>query len=125
MEKEEIIRAAERLEGSAADYPFEGDFETVVFRHKQTRRWFGLVLKVPKRYLGEGARDEVCLNLKCPRDLSEILRQNYKGILPAYHMNKSHWITVRLHADVPQEEILRLWGLSYDLTGGKGGKVRG
>ena len=31
-------------------------------------------------------------------------------------MNKTHWITVRLHSDVPDEEIVKLLNLSYDLT---------
>ena len=65
---------------------------------------------------GEGAGSEYCLNLKCPPDLAQILCGTYRGVLPAYHMNKTHWITVRLHSDVPDEEIVKLLNLSYDLT---------
>lgn len=115
MEKKELTEWIKGLDEVTADCPFEEDFETLVFRHKQTRRWFGLWLKVPKKYFG-GAEDEFCLNLKCPPQLSEILCQNYKGIFPAYHMNKAHWITVRLCSDVPEEEIKNLIRLSYDLT---------
>ena len=49
-----------------------------------------------------------CLDLKCDPVLSRLLRETYRGILPAYHMNKTHWITVRLHADVPDEEVEKL-----------------
>lgn len=116
MEKKELTEWIKGLKNVTADSPFEEDFGTLVFRHAQTRRWFGLWLKVPGKYLGEGAKNEFCLNLKCPPELAEMLRQNYKGILPAYHMNKEHWITVRLCADVPEEEIKNLIRLSYDLT---------
>ncbi len=115
MEMKELTEWIKGLGNVTADSPFEEDFETLVFRHSKTRRWFGLWLKVPKKYFG-GAEDEFCLNLKCPPQLSEILRQNYKGILPAYHMNKAHWITVRIRSDVPGEEIRNLIRLSYDLT---------
>lgn len=115
MEMKELTEWIKGMRNVTADSPFEEDFETLVFRHSKTRRWFGLWLKVPKKYFG-GAEDEFCLNLKCPPQLSEILRQNYKGILPAYHMNKAHWITVRIRSDVPGEEIRNLIRLSYDLT---------
>lgn len=126
MEEKELKEWIKELGEVTADCPFEEDFETQVFRHEKTRRWFGLWLKVPKKYIG-GAEDEFCLNLKCPPQLSEILRQNYKGILPAYHMNKSHWITVRIGSDVPEEELRNLIRLSYDLTSkrGKPGKAGG
>ncbi len=118
MEKEELMLFVESLGGAVADQPFSEDFETVVLRHGYTRKWFGIWLEVPGRYLGE-EEGEFCLNLKCPPDLSGILAANYRGILPAYHMNKRHWITVRMNADVPKEEICELVRLSYDITSGK------
>ena len=92
-----IVAAAE---DACVDYPFEDDFETAVLRRASSRKWFGVYIAVPKKYFGEGQGSEFCLNLKCPPELSEMLRQTYRGIVPAWHMNKTHWITVRLHADV-------------------------
>ena len=45
-----------------------------------------------------------------------MLCNTYAGILPGYHMNKKHWITVRLDGSVPDEEIEKLVRLSYDIT---------
>ncbi len=115
MDKEEILSVTEELGGSF-DSPFEGDFDTVVLRHRDTKKWFGLYFSVPKRYFREEGKAEFCLNLKCDPALASILFQNYAGILPAYHMNKTHWITVRLRRDVPEEEIKNLMRLSFDLT---------
>ncbi len=38
------------------------------------------------------------------------------GYLPAYHMNKERWITIRLDGSVPEEEIKNLIDMSYHLT---------
>ncbi|MGH6985327.1 MAG: MmcQ/YjbR family DNA-binding protein [Caulobacteraceae bacterium] len=56
------------------------------------------------------------ISLKCDPHLAEILRDQYEGVTAGYHLNKRHWNTVRLAADVPQAEILRLIGHSYDLV---------
>lgn len=55
------------------------------------------------------------LNLKCGPDLIENLIQ-IPGIIPAYHMNKTHWISVLLDRTVPAEQIRNLINLSYQLT---------
>ena len=116
MEKEEVIACIERFGGAVYDCPFEGDFDSVVLRHADTRRWFGLYFRVPKKYFGEGEGSEFCLNLKCPPPLAAALRENYAAVRPAWHMNKAHWITVRLHGDLPRGEIENLLRLSYDMT---------
>ena len=56
------------------------------------------------------------VSLKCDPHLSEILRETFAGIVPGYHLNKRHWITVSLTSDVPAEEVLRLVGHSWDLV---------
>jgi len=44
-----------------------------------------------------------------------ILRQS-SPFLPAYHMNKTHWLTILLDQGVESEEIFKLLDWSYDLT---------
>ena len=34
-------------------------------------------------------------------------------------MNKSNWVTLLLDGSLPEEEIIRLLELSYDLTAGR------
>ncbi len=86
-----------------------------VFRHSRNNKWFALLMDVSKTKLGlngEGSLDVV--NLKCDPDLIQILRQQ-EGFFPAYHMNKSHWITVALDR-VDDETIASLLAQSYALT---------
>ena len=43
------------------------------------------------------------------------MRQMYKGLASAYHMNKTHWNTVIIEGDVPESELKRMIEHSYDL----------
>lgn len=97
------------------DYPFDKDFETAVLRHKSSKKWFGLVMKVPKsRLVGADNRKVDVLNVKCDTMLRQPLLQN-KGFYVAYHMNKVHWISVILE-EVNIEDVKPVVEMSYDLT---------
>ena len=116
-EREKTLAYACTLPGAVLDMPFEDDFETTVFRHGEGGKWFGLLMRVEKSRVGlsgEGKAD--VLNLKCDPEESFIVREMYEGIIPAYHMNKRHWISVILERGVPQDFIESLIEKSYDLT---------
>lgn len=61
-------------------------------------------------------RADPAVSLKCDPHLAEILRAQYTGVGHRYHLDRRHWISVALDADVPPEEILRLADQSYDLV---------
>ena len=63
------------------------------------------------------------INLKCNPNESLFLRDFFKDIIPAYHMNKIHWNTVFLDGDVSTGEIERLIDNSYLLVYDKLKKV--
>ena len=56
------------------------------------------------------------INLKCNPERSIELRESYSGITSAFHMNKKHWITVKINQDVDSSLILELINHSYDLV---------
>ena len=90
--------------------------ETAALRHWKTLKWFGVMMTVQKKKLGIASDGEVeALVLKCDPILIGTLIDG-KGYLPAYHMNKEHWITVLLDGSVPENEIYDLIDLSYSLT---------
>ena len=115
--RQQILDKALALPGSAADQPFEGDFDSTVLRHADTGRWFGLMFKAPCRRVGldRGGTADI-LNLKCDPLVSFGLFRQYPDILPAYHMNKQHWITLRLEGGIPEEALDLLLRMSFDLT---------
>ncbi|KGQ13319.1 Uncharacterized protein yyaQ [Beauveria bassiana D1-5] len=97
------------------DYPWDKFKDYAVLRHRYKRKWFGVVLSISAAKLGLES-DEVVdiLNVKVMPGAVGSLRMQ-PGILPAYHMNKEHWVTV-LIAQVPDELILGLIDESFGLT---------
>ena len=61
-------------------------------------------------------RNVEAVSLKCDPHLAEVLREQYAGVGHRYHLDRRHWISVSLDADVPAEEVERLAGHSYDLV---------
>ena len=102
-----------------ADYPFEEDFETGVFRHTGRGKWFAIAMKISERKLGRtGERVIDIVNFKCAPEVIESIVGTECGIYRAYHMNKTHWLTVSL-SECDNDTISWLLGISYDLTGTK------
>lgn len=99
-----------------ADTPWIKYPDNKVFRHSNNRKWFALLMRVPKSSLGlrgDGALDVV--NLKCdPVLIGSFLME--PGFFPAYHMSKEHWITAALDGSVPDEKVKTLLDLSYSAT---------
>ena len=120
IERQKILDLALLLPGASTDMPFEGDFDSTVLRHGPGGKWFGLLMRVPRSRVGwTGDALTDVLNLKCDPLVSYGFKQQYPDILPAYHMNKTHWISVRLEGDVPEDILQTLIEMSYQLARGK------
>ncbi len=64
--------------------------------------------------VGLGAVEDVIV--KCDPQLVEALAGAYAGVGHRSHLDRRYWISVKLDADVPAEEIARLVDGSYDLV---------
>ena len=56
------------------------------------------------------------VSVKCDPELGERLRASYPAIVPGYHLNKRHWITITLDGSVPDETVRQLIEDSYELV---------
>ena len=101
--------------GTAADYPFDEDFETAVLRHTGSRKWYALVMRISRRKVVIDS-DEVVdvVNLKLPLEMFGSFGAA-DGVYPAYHMNKLHWISVLL-PDAADDLVEFLVNASYEAT---------
>lgn len=54
-------------------------------------------------------------DLKCKTETIPELQEKYNGCFPAWHMNKSHWIGVKLNSDVPDNVIKEMVTDAYNL----------
>ena len=102
-----------------ADYPFEEDFNTGVFRHSDTGKWFALAMNISAKKLGKTSKMQIdVVNFKCSPEVIESIAGVETGIYRAYHMNKTHWLTVAL-SECDDDTVLWLLAISYDLTKSK------
>ena len=112
----DIFHYAKEKYGSFPEYPWEKSPNHAVLRHSDNRKWYALVLDIPKSKLGFNSEKIVdILNIKSDTMLIGSLLEN-GGFFPAYHMNKEKWITILLDGTVPKEEIFNLIDLSFELT---------
>ncbi|WP_373753475.1 MmcQ/YjbR family DNA-binding protein [Neisseria weixii] len=106
---------AERF-GTEPQYLWAKFPEYAVFRHSGGKqKWFGAYLPVAAAKTGrKGDGNVALLNVKCPPEMVGGLRQ-MPGVLPAYHMNKTHWISLVL-AEVDADLVWQLLAQSFALT---------
>ncbi len=98
------------------EHPWKKYPNYTTFKHKNNKKWFALIMDIPFEKLKINKDGVVnVINLKNIPEMIGGLRKE-EGILPAYHMNKEHWITVLLDGTVPKKKICNLIDLSYDLT---------
>lgn len=116
MELEKYIQDNYNIE---PDYPWVKYPNYEVYRHGNNKKWFALVMDVPKNKLGLQGEDILeIVNFKCdPILLGSLL--NEKGFFPAYHMSKVSWISVALDGSVGDEQIKILLDMSFNATTSK------
>ncbi len=117
MTKDGLIAYVAERYSTDPEYPWGDD--NFIFRHQSNRKWFAVAMRVPCARLGidrDGLVDIV--DVKCGPLLMDAYRSQ-PGILPGYHMNKDHWITILLDDSAADDAIRELFEISYDLTKGK------
>ena len=99
------------------EYPWEKYDDNAVFRHVDNKKWFALVMEVRGDKLGLKTKGHIpVINLKVDDAFFRDVLVRQEGIMPAYHMNKVHWITVLLDGTVPEGKVFDLIDMSYTAT---------
>lgn len=116
MTREELKTHIFETYGVKEDYPWENDSINAVFRHPENKKWFALVMNIPAEKLGIKSTENIdVVNVKCDNILiGSLIKEN--GFFPAYHMNKSCWITVALNGTADDEKIKWILDMSFDAT---------
>jgi predicted DNA-binding protein (MmcQ/YjbR family) len=92
--------------GVTEHFPFDED--TLVF--KVGGKLFAL------SSLLQWEKGQPSVNLKCDPERAQELRAQYDAIKPGFHMNKKHWNTIKINADVSDALIKELINHSYELV---------
>ena len=102
----EAISACLRLPDAFEDYPFDDPVWTAM-RHRTNRKIFALIFE----------RDgKIWINVKAEPLKADFWRDAYPSVVPGFHMNKKHWISIILDGGMTDREILDLIEDSYALT---------
>ncbi|MGR5148210.1 MmcQ/YjbR family DNA-binding protein [Photobacterium alginatilyticum] len=110
MKQQELEEYLGKFPGSEGSYPFGP--EALVY--KVMGKMFALVA------IHQGVPQ---VTYKCQPADGEVLVSQFEGIIPGYHMNKRHWITVSLSSDVNDAMLVDLADKSYQLVVSKLRKV--
>ncbi len=116
MDRETLDKHIKEVYSVTAEFLWLSAPSFAVYRHQSNNKWFAVIMEIPKNKIGieeEGSINVV--NLKSdPLLIGSLILD--KGIYPAYHMNKNHWITVCLDGTVEEEKIKWLVDVSFQLT---------
>ena len=113
---EEITSYIHREYAIEPEHPWMKSPSHMTFKVKEEGKWFALILQVKRKTLGlEGEGEVDILNVKADESFIAIASKN-KGYLPAYHMNKKHWISVNLSSKIAPGQVEDLIDLSFELT---------
>ena len=105
LRRDEAIESCLRFEDAFEDYPFK-DPNWTIMRHKSNNKMFAAIYE---RY------GKIWLNLKAEPMTGDFWKNVFSAVVPAYHMNKEHWISVIIDR-IDESELFSLIDLSYTLT---------
>ncbi len=86
-----------------------------VFRHDANHKWYAIIMNIDRFKLDGVKAPYDIINVKVPVFVLNDLRKE-KGIYPAYHMNKKHWVSIVLDNALSDDRIMELVENSYKLT---------
>lgn len=117
MKRSELVDYIQSNYGAVAETPWSKFPDYIVFRHGNNSKWFAVIMNVALKKLCENCGDDVVdiVNIKALPEMIGSLRLK-EGIYPAYHMNKEHWVTIKLDNNFPENELKTLVADSYRLT---------
>lgn len=119
MNRKQLENYIEETYNAKPEHPWAPDTMHTVFRHSNNRKWFAVIMEIPKAKLGIKEDGMInIVNTKCDPVMTGSFLQE-EGIYPAYHMSKTHWISVASDGTADEEKLKFLLDLSFDLTAKK------
>lgn len=107
MKREEIFKYIKEKYNANPEYLWDDTPDAAIFRHQKNKKWFALIMIV---------NSEEYINVKTEPVYSDLLRNQYDYIIPAYHMNKEHWNSIIISKNVDKELVYELIDQSYELA---------
>lgn len=91
-----------------------------VFRHEDNKKWYGLIMDVPKNKLGIGGKERIdILNVKLDDPLLVDMLIQQGGYFKGYHISRGNWISILLDGTVSFKDICGMIDVSFLITASK------
>ena len=117
MDRQTVYEYIKKKYKTVPEYPWRKYPGYAVFRHTDNNKWFALQAGISGDKVGVPDAEYVdVINLKVDDMFFRDLIIQEDGIMPAYHMNKMHWISVLLDGTVPEEKVFDLIDMSFLAT---------
>ena len=120
ISRERIFRYVKKKYGVEPDYPLPTAPSFPVLRHTDNRKWFALIMDVPKEKLGLQGIDRVdIINVKLGEPLLVDLLIHQEGYFKGYHIRGGNWVSILLDGTVPFKDVCRMVDESFLTTASK------
>lgn len=117
-----IIDELEKRFCTPHEAPWEDDPTSITFKTIKSKKWYAIMMQIYADKLGLNAKNKIdVVNIKLPPDEIDSLIDG-RHFFRAYHMNKVHWLTIKLDKDLDFDKFFELAGESYFLAESKKGK---
>ena len=118
--REDVLRYAKGKYKTEPEHLWRRFPHYAVLRHEDNRKWYGLIMDVPRENLGlhgEGRVDILNVKLADTAYADMLIHQN--GYFKGYHISRGNWVSVLLDGTVPMKDIQSLLAESYTVTSKK------
>lgn len=90
--------------------------DSAIFRHHQNKKWYAVLMVINESKLGLKTNNKISIiNLKAkPKSIDKLI--DNICYFRAYHMNKKHWITIKLDEKIAMKDLCKLVSDSYQIT---------
>ena len=111
-----LIEYVRNTYGDELEFLWQKFPDYAVWRRKDNKKWYAVILTIPKNKLGLKSNELVeIIDLRIePDKMKEILQNEH--YYPGWHMNKKSWYTIILDDGIPDDEICRQLDESYHLA---------
>ena len=123
--REDVFQYAKGKYKTEPEYLWRRFPHYAVLRHEDNRKWYGLIMDIPRENLGlhgEGRVD--ILNVKLADTAYADMLIHQKGYFKGYHISRGNWVSVLLDGTVPMKEVQSLLAESYAVTSKKYRKTK-
>lgn len=112
-QQQRLIAYARQKFNAEPEFLWADSPSSAILRNLATRKWFAVLLEPKAKVVGlDGPGTVPLINLHLDKELVQELIKEGSPYLPAYHMNKTYWLSVRL-GHIEDEKLFELLHLSF------------